>query len=51
MERSHLTRGVLIQCFSNLKRQIPLQYSQAGSKGVFANKLTGSGMLLMQEPL
>lgn len=51
MERSCLTRGVLIQCFSNLKRQILLQHSQAGSKGVFTNKLMRSGMLLMQEPL
>lgn len=51
MEKSCLTRGVLIQCFSNLKRQILVQYSQAGSKNIFNNKLMGNGTPLMQEPL
>lgn len=51
MEKSRLTRGVLIQCVSNLKRQILVQYSQAGSKNVFTDKLMGDETLLMQEPL
>lgn len=40
-EKFFLTRDVLNQFFSNLKRHILVPYSQAESEAVYSNKLTG----------